>query len=506
MFGYKSIVPPNKSVTPERLNYRKCSAIFASSPPYITVDFGAKVITIPKNTFIIFTNKKMQNISPDDSVTIDMNTGFESYATFLVIDSVTLATRLVRLNNEITATEYVILEYYSPTSSVNSDTAVKVITGSGEIILHNFSEDIRLSNAVLGYISVGTLNIDTVNKKITYTAPGEANGRVNSPTRNVRGISTQELDYSAQANQGYDYYIYIDTVTKNLGYALYSVGIKSPNPCIVLLVATLTGTVRWVWSSRNIRINNLPIPNAPTKLPFAGLNWCAYGDSITNNDTWKNYVVNALGFANLYDLGWSDSAVTMEDKTLYINPDGTYNSNPITTDPQPAGTVEVQCSYCHDDRIAFVPLDSDVITVMGGTNDLIRNKPIGTTDFTIVDGVKKYDNTTFTGALCETIQKLQARVPNALIVLMTPPAAVLAAGSSQPKTNSIGLTIVDYVKACKEVALHMGCPIIDTHQCGITLENSALTLNDTVHPSTAGYKLLARCVIGGLKNMAPLEL
>lgn len=87
---------------------------------------------------------------------------------------------------------------------------------------------------------------------------------------------------------------------------------------------------------------------------------------------------------------------------------------------------------------------------------------------------------------------------------MTPITAVSAIGGEFPQRNAQGLSIVDYVKGTEEAALHLGCPIIDVHQCGISLHNSSNTLVDTVHPNINGDKLIGRKVVGGLKEMSPI--
>lgn len=230
--------------------------------------------------------------------------------------------------------------------------------------------------------------------------------------------------------------------------------------------------------------------------PLAGSKVCTYGDSITKTGTWQNIVKEKLHIGKIYNLGWSDSAVTMENKTLFINADGTYNSNPIGGTVKPEGTTEVQCSFCHDDRISYIPTDSEVVLVMGGTNDLYRNKPIGT-----ITNDGNYDENTFIGALISTVQKIQTRVPNSTIVLMTPITKPSEQGSITTFVNNNGNTIVDFVNAVRNAADYIGCGLIDVHTCGITLFNSASKLSDGTHPNTAGHELIAKTVIGGLKNI-----
>lgn len=261
------------------------------------------------------------------------------------------------------------------------------------------------------------------------------------------------------------------------------------------------GEVFTAFESYNYRLKYLYYPSDTNKNTFRGKILCTYGDSITASGMWQKYVIDKFEFGKHYNRGWSDSNVTMSNQTLYINADGTYNSNPASTPVQPEGTTEVNCSFCHDDRIAYVPTDCDVILIMGGTNDCMRAKPIGDCSY-------PYDESTFKGALCSTFKKIQDKCPNALIVLMTPINRAKAKGSDEPFVHSVsGLMTKDYAQAVREVAEYIGCPLIDVFtQSGMTLHNTNQTSADGIHPNELGCKTkIAPCVIGGLKGLMPVE-
>ena len=261
------------------------------------------------------------------------------------------------------------------------------------------------------------------------------------------------------------------------------------------------GEVFTAFESYNYRLKYLYYPSDTNKNTFRGKILCTYGDSITASGMWQKYVIDKFEFGKHYNRGWSDSNVTMSNQTLYINADGTYNSNPASTPVQPEGTTEVNCSFCHDDRIAYVPTDCDVILIMGGTNDCMRAKPIGDCSY-------PYDESTFKGALCSTFKKIQDKCPNALIVLMTPINRAKAKGSDEPFVHSVsGLMTKDYAQAVREVAEYIGCPLIDVFtQSGMTLHNTNQTSADGIHPNELGCKTkIAPCVIGGLKWIMPVE-
>ena len=229
--------------------------------------------------------------------------------------------------------------------------------------------------------------------------------------------------------------------------------------------------------------------------PYAEQKIVFYGDSITNRPAMLNKIALELGFSSHLNLGWSDSAVTMEDKLTWVYSDGTFAGNPAAGGTQPPNSVAVQSSFCHNDRITYVPTDANVITVMGFTNDLIRNKQIGE----VGDGEE-----TATGALVSTIKKLQHRVPNAIIVLMTPIINLSTIGAETLRVNTLGNDITDYVKAMEEVADHTGAVLIDVHNCGINLFNGKNLLPDGTHPNNNGETLIARKIAGGLKAISPI--
>lgn len=361
----------------------------------------------------------------------------------------------------------------------NTITESKIVNKNGKLIFDNTTK----------YITVDFKNLQIIIPTGMYLLTSSG----------ITGITSQTIDISTYVGNTYNFII--NKTTKAIKIQTASTAISDKDDYIVLSFykngdsVSSTNPLVLVKANGSASSNIIDIIGS-----YFGLKLCAYGDSITNHPNWHNLVKSALGFGTVYNRGWSDSAVTMENKTLYINADGTYNSNPLTTTPQPVGTTEVQCSFCHPDRIAYVPTDSDVILLMGGTNDLIRNKPLGLVAYSAT-----YDESTYAGGLISTIQKLQARCPNALIIIMTPIVNVASNGSNIPRVNSLGLTIDDYVEKAKEVAKLTGCYLIDVHNCGINLFNTSLMLGDGTHPTATGDTMIARTVVGGLKAIAPVS-
>ncbi|MGL5379957.1 SGNH/GDSL hydrolase family protein, partial [Clostridium sp.] len=258
--------------------------------------------------------------------------------------------------------------------------------------------------------------------------------------------------------------------------------------------------------------------------------WLTYGDSITaignienpNDPSWQYYVNNYYEFSSHIGRGVGGSTFKFQNAVFWANSDGSYNSRPDGSNTQPAGTTEHNSCFCSFDRIKkMIGVNSDLIFIMGGTNDFGQNVPIGDTKFDssiLSDTVWQSDTTyrefagdfkidTFKGSIASTIMKIQAYSPNSIIVLGTQLSGQGVTGSNRVDmiTNSLGLTPYDYAKAMKEVANEFSIPVIDVFSLtGINQFNRKKYITDSVHPySENGKKAIARTIICGLKNVMP---
>jgi hypothetical protein len=103
------------------------------------------------------------------------------------------------------------------------------------------------------------------------------------------------------------------------------------------------------------------------------------GDSITNFGTWQPYICSALGMTyNNCGIGGSRVSDTDSNRTD---------------------------AMCTDNRINAIPLNSDLVVFMGGTNDWANNVPIGDKTYNNID------ITTFVGALNVMFRKMITRFP-----------------------------------------------------------------------------------------------
>ena len=205
--------------------------------------------------------------------------------------------------------------------------------------------------------------------------------------------------------------------------------------------------------------------------------WIAYGDSITEQNSYTQKVAKMLGL-KLINKGIGGTTVADQDGN---------NTN----------------AFCRDERINTFDTDANLVTIMGGTNDWERSE-IG--DLTYSNG---FDTTKFKGALATTIIKIQNRCPNATIVVCSPIGGRYTqsgVNGNVPIKDSYGKTTYDIAKACEEVAEYMNVHYCNTWACGINNWNRVDNIEDAVHPTQdKGTDKIAVKLIGTLKSIQPLS-
>ena len=229
--------------------------------------------------------------------------------------------------------------------------------------------------------------------------------------------------------------------------------------------------------------------------------WISYGDSITASNGWQPAVAAKLGLIHT-NRGIGGTTIAESGSIAWVDANGNYIGRPPAT--QPPGTTEILSSMCNIQRInAMIPLDTQLLTIMGGTNDYGTSIPLGvglpTNERPILD------ETFFIGGLCAMIEKIQNRVPYCRIILMTP-IPRYHDGRYEPK-NRAGLVTSDYVRAVKDAAAFYALPCIDLHsKVGWNKINGGSYLRDGIHPNkTRGYPRISEVVIGEFKALEPLN-
>lgn len=217
--------------------------------------------------------------------------------------------------------------------------------------------------------------------------------------------------------------------------------------------------------------------------PYLGKILCTYGDSITAQQTWQDYVQRELGFSKYYNHGVGGRRLML-----------------MATD---------KC-------LAEITEDFDVMLVMGGTNDWAQDRTIGTENDINTD-----DQTftgTFYGGLNALMKKLTTKYPTKKIVFMTQTPTknkdgesfFLKKGSADGLKNSNGNTTRDFAKATLNACGNNHVPCIDLNSLvGWNKNNiSSFVLNEDgmfFHPTSIGGKRMAECISGFLKSIQSIN-
>ena len=146
------------------------------------------------------------------------------------------------------------------------------------------------------------------------------------------------------------------------------------------------------------------------------------------------------------------------------------------------------------DRYQEIPEDTDVILVMGGTNDgfCASEKELG--------NLEKREKDTFTGDLDELLFGLQKDYPDAQIVLITPLPNVLH--DLLRKSRDYLLPQSAFVRVMKQLGEEHGIPVIDLYNSNFLDTHDAAVIHalmpDGVHGNETGYRMLAQHIAAQL--------
>lgn len=213
----------------------------------------------------------------------------------------------------------------------------------------------------------------------------------------------------------------------------------------------------------------IDLPTNDASRILDGLVWCSFGDSITYRETWQPMIVNTLGGthencgANSTPLGGSDPNAFWQDVRLN----------------------------------AVKATDADVVTILGGANDLALGVPVGTDS-----NLEDKNTSTFIGAYSYIINNLMTWKPSLKIFIMTPTYA-----HNNGTDISQTLTYDMYADATKKVAEYYHLPCVELYEESgfnqYTMGASPYNIysGDKVHPNEAGSKVIAAMVMAKFKEI-----
>ena len=261
-----------------------------------------------------------------------------------------------------------------------------------------------------------------------------------------------------------------------------------------------------------------------TDLDWYDTSLLTYGDSITainNGDSncigWAKTVCDYFGISTHHGRGVGGQTFVWNASTFQVDENGNYVDRGTTSD-------NCKGTFCSWERINKMIPEAikdtiDMIIIMGGTNDFgsntspgvdIETEPLFSSD-NIIDedwiGCDEYnggdfDITKFKGAVASTVMKMQARCPQATIILATPLSG--RGTNKNHMVNTSGQTLRDYAEAIIDVANYMSVPCIDVNgTCKINQFNYDGKITDGTHPySIIGCELLGVSIIERIKTIS----
>lgn len=282
------------------------------------------------------------------------------------------------------------------------------------------------------------------------------------------------------------------------------------------------------------------------KFDWKGKTIAFWGDSVTaagNGDftfpfsgspTWPNLVSKYFRCAKSYVRGiggqtykWGSGGGSVsfikENGNLHSRNDGYTYENYAGNVTVPDGCVAVRgcsCSYLRISKMfpESIRNDIDCVFVIFHNDGAASTK--GQTVEWITDSQADpewyaseyyatyggdYNISTTAGGIISTVMKLQAVLPNAVIVIGTPVGGNGSTGLLNPdQSKGNEKKMIELRDLVKEVSAQFGIPCIDVFgTCGINGLNREQYIIDSIHPNKYGHSMMARSVIGGLKNIVP---
>ena len=270
---------------------------------------------------------------------------------------------------------------------------------------------------------------------------------------------------------------------------------------------------------------SVKIPNGVSFVRFSFLHFTAdsqfkfgvFSDSVKLN---RKLIDSMLG--EVYSsLVWSDDYLCINGDSIETTSSGRWPTLLMDNIPWgnktdiAVGGTRMAGEINSDERVARIPLAATIVITGGGTNDWAQNIPIGS--LATID-----DPTTFYGAVHLYVQKVKARVPDAVVVFVSNPFGCCPDRFNSSHDDSLGIwnnndnTIYDYARAMRDVANFDSCYYIPVYEeSGINSENfddyllheynSGAQVWVYLHPNDAGAARIERVIESHLKKIAELN-
>ncbi len=202
-----------------------------------------------------------------------------------------------------------------------------------------------------------------------------------------------------------------------------------------------------------------------------------YGDSLTQGSstsktTWLGKIAQYYNIQQV-NRGIGGTRVTADTRTAWVTPNGEYLASEIQGDSEPTEEhITINSSMSHDERIATIPTNADIILFFGGTNGM--------------------DEESYRA----TLDKMKTRAPNAKIICMN-----ITYRQTEDEDEEIAEDYENRRNIINDIAQEYGYPVIQLKELmGVDKTNASQYMVDKVHFNNAGYTKIAIAVINQLKQ------
>ena len=202
-----------------------------------------------------------------------------------------------------------------------------------------------------------------------------------------------------------------------------------------------------------------------------------YGDSLTQGSstsktTWLGKVAQYYNIQQV-NRGIGGTAVTADTRTAWVTPEGELLATEIAGDSEPTEEhITINSSMSHDERIATIPENADIVLFFGGTNGMDEES------YRI------------------TLDKIKTRAPNAKIICMN-----ITYRQTEDEEESIANDYENRRNIITQIANEYGYPVIQLKELmEVNSSNASQYMSDKVHFNDAGKTKIAIAVINQLKQ------
>ena len=198
-------------------------------------------------------------------------------------------------------------------------------------------------------------------------------------------------------------------------------------------------------------------------------NLVTYGDSHVAYGLWQQAVIDYFGIESHTNLGIGSSTVAEN------------------------ASATVPC-FVNADRIAAIEsANPDTIIIIGGTNDVHLDTPLGS-ESQLSLATSSKDKTTFYGAYGYLIETLLAWKPTLQIIICTTPQ-----GTYDQYNHAV--TYEEISEVIKKIAFHYSLPVADIFgKAGINKTNLSTYSNDEIHYNATGNVRVSDLIIATIRD------